>query len=1481
MEEDGILTALPGSTDPDSGLLRVTAFVTPRLDAGGGRIDLVEFPVFADWAAASQGLRLALEVDAPGFADTVELVPDPGSPPPDAGLWQTLFARVEVGDGTFQDLSGHTVASFPSAAVAQLVRTTYATVAETSPISLPAASTGPLASLHAIGRRLTEGRDSGVTHPTAGLPSTSPPPDGPANTPGRYVDRGALAPPTSTTGSIQTIQEATRFYDRPGGTDPLGKDVVPPAPDRPDLEFHAFVSALADYPELLRRLGLALDFLLVDGDRIPQGEGWVRLRPVDVPAAWIEREGARPWTRFEHRERRFVAAPREGQQDLADGSLSVESPRLFHLEQIDLDGAALKLAGTARTVLATSEVVAAKPGSETVAPSMTPDAHSLPALRGSGFTLYRDRRAQKVVDGWDAAAVQEGQRAADASPELWAEDVTRGYRLDVAEESDPDTWFSLHARTGDYRLRTDTPGERLPLPVDTPIAPDEGYLKAASASHNAAEKDVAYLHEAVAGWEGWSLAAPRPGNRIGLHGVEDPPDPAEEQPGFALPLEVEFRPTRGSLPRLRFGRSYRLRARLVDMAGRSVPTPFLEPAHVTPFTTFLRWDPVPSPAVVPRRPFTEGESLLRMVIRSTYKVDADAYAGLARVVALAGHTREDLAYRPVNERHLAAPLGSQQLAELHGRFDDAVRELSSTAVREAQFRIASLSAGTFLSPADAGTLTDGKAVPRPVPVEVDERGEVVPHTNVQGPGEYVLHDVAALTLPYLPDPFAMAASFTTLPGDSGTRTLDWPSDGEWHDRKPVLLRVEQGTAAPEWDPDSRLLRVFLPQAEHAFVRLSSVLPKDELPVMGVWMLERESKRNDQEEDAALGRHWMLTPWSTLELVHAVEKPLAAPVIHVADPPVFNSAVHRFPGETFAALVGTVEVHAKSTGRLDVDATWTEPIDDVTQPTWETHPGQAHVGDFLLDTTEDACRIGRDTSAPTPGRPPTHLLRHEFGDTRHRWVDYTATATTRFREYFPAEITDQTQGGDLTLHAGPTLRLNVPSSHRPDPPSVEYVVPTWTWQERTVIGARRGIGRIREGLLPTTVHTRVGGGLRVYLSRPWWSSGADELLGVVVRNQPWLTSPVDRAAGLLVSDEAARDADLAAEQILAAGLATGRGAARVAPAERLLAGAGPVAGPAAKAAVVSAKASTDDAQLTAHLAALDGVGLSAEAVTATARTSALTNALDAFSATVGIGALLGGLSGPLVTTWGTDPAWASAAVDHGPYIHQFPLRSAVGTNVTLPGQSESAVVVGHAPTYDESRGLWACDLQIDAGAAYQPFVDLALVRYQPHSIEGYHASSVVQPGFTQVVPDRTAALTPLPGSGSLAVSLRGPSGYNALGTTYLFGAPVAALVDASHEVVAQVQTRPENGGDLDWRPFGESVRLHASGDTLADMRWDVVVPHPNRPDRTEARLLLSEYELFETDVSQAETWVARPPGGFGESLRKPAGRRLVFATEFEL
>jgi hypothetical protein len=135
--------------------------------------------------------------------------------------------------------------------------------------------------------------------------------------------------------------------------------------------------------------------------------------------------------------------------------------------------------------------------------------------------------------------------------------------------------------------------------------------------------------------------------------------------------------------------------------------------------------------------------------------------------------------------------------------------------------------------------------------------------------------------------------------------------------------------------------------------------------------------------------------------------------------------------------------------------------------------------------------------------------------------------------------------------------------------------------------------------------------------------------------------------------------------------------------------------------------------------------------------------------------------------------------------------------------------------------------------------------------------------------------------TLLISVRGPSGYNRFGQEFMFGSPPALQVDASRELTVQLQTRPADGSDLEWRPQGEPKRLRAAGSNLGDIRWNGTILVPPAAERDIQRLLITEYELFETDASQAETWVSRPAGGVGEASRKPAGKRLVFATEFSL
>ena len=72
---------------------------------------------------------------------------------------------------------------------------------------------------------------------------------------------------------------------------------------------------------------------------------------------------------------------------------------------------------------------------------------------------------------------------------------------------------------------------------------------------------------------------------------------------------------------------------------------------------------------------------------------------------------------------------------------------------------------------------------------------------------------------------------------------------------------------------------------------------------------------------------------------------------------------------------------------------------------------------------------------------------------------------------------------LVTAAGFAPNTLVPSSAPPDEPRVLYTVPTFRWNDSA------SPGRLDS--------TRLRNGLRVWLDRPWFSSGDGELLGVLI------------------------------------------------------------------------------------------------------------------------------------------------------------------------------------------------------------------------------------------------------------------------------------------------------------------------------------------------------------------------------------------------
>src|SRR5215216_5020747 len=119
-----------------------------------------------------------------------------------------------------------------------------------------------------------------------------------------------------------------------------------------------------------------------------------------------------------------------------------------------------------------------------------------------------------------------------------------------------------------------------------------------------------------------------------------------------------------------------MRMRTVDLAGNSVPFSERELDPQEPDLTsepqrYLRFEPVPSPAVQRRHLDTEGESLEQLAIRSNLGVSAADYPTRPEVVQALADAGAAHEYAEDSQRHLAAPKASEQMAEQDGRLDAA------------------------------------------------------------------------------------------------------------------------------------------------------------------------------------------------------------------------------------------------------------------------------------------------------------------------------------------------------------------------------------------------------------------------------------------------------------------------------------------------------------------------------------------------------------------------------------------------------------------------------------------------------------------------------------------------------------------------------------------------------------------------------------------------------------------------------------------
>ena len=182
---------------------------------------------------------------------------------------------------------------------------------------------------------------------------------------------------------------------------------------------------------------------------------------------------------------------------------------------------------------------------------------------------------------------------------------------------------------------------------------------------------------------------------------------------------------------------------------------------------------------------------------------------------------------------------------------------------------------------------------------------------------------------------------------------------------------------------------------------------------------------------------------------------------------------------------------QSTDSLSAEAKWTDRVDDLSLPRCQDLPFSAAAFRTHVRPYEDVALLGNaDAEAvlPTVGKISVHNALHEFGDTRHRRVDYRFRASTRFREYFRPELlaaADANPLDDGQSVVGPIMQVSVPSTARPAAPIVHSVIPLFRWSDAT------------EPEQPMSRRHGRRAGVRIYLERPWFSSGNDELLGLLL------------------------------------------------------------------------------------------------------------------------------------------------------------------------------------------------------------------------------------------------------------------------------------------------------------------------------------------------------------------------------------------------
>lgn len=1121
------------------------------------------------------------------------------------------------------------------------------------------------------------------------------------------------------------------------------KPIKPISIKKPEFEFHDIVSITTNFPQIARRLGFILDFLIPYDGSLP---------PANTTSLIVENFAftsantvvSTPPTAYQLTTKGFYIADKTNSV-FKQGFVKINTNE-FSVVQLDTDGAAIKTQQitenktkeVAEFYKARSEMNAANNRKSRVKRTKAkadnkpeaPIEEGFPAMRSAGIAIVKNGMAEYVFKKFELAKALQpkllnlelakpitptinfelnNQRLKNIktitplrierlkpnqiaafkmiypAETLYSDDLTQGYRMDIAYAENPEKWYSLHQRKNQYKWYDNQNKEKN---IDVP-ATDEGFIELALTENPDDPKDV-FISETLARWEGWSLSVVRPGFAIN-EAADDPSSNKKDfintnrdkemkkyqfDPSLEFKMNMQSTSVPGTLPRLRFGKDYNVRIRTVDLAGNSVPLDFI--AENTTDTTranirYMRYEPLASPIVLVGNELKDGEFLENLVIRSNFDQSANEYEN---------RNLDEKDFPDYAVRYLLPPKNSQMMAETHGKFEKAMG--NNPLIAQQIYKLITDHEGLYKRP------------------------------NKTTEKVYQLNEVEVI---YLPDPMAAGVAFFLSEGNEQTHSQEFnPSmfsffsneeitaettnnveiPEDWYKAKHIRIQLEEGKMGTKWNPSDRIFKVFLPKGHRIKIKYSTFWREADLKrVSALWqMIKEKNPKNitELEKLVKTGQHWMTSPPREFELVHAVQQPVEAPELK-------NIIPERDFNETFVNLHTRFLVHGESTDKATIQAKWVEPIDDgISVEINEAQPGRNMIQDIEVNYNDDMLTFGNIPEPqliplhnqlktmekiqaipiqnhpiktedafkkdPQPGAlklnkvyqlqntqlqkiqieknaAPKNLVNtvkfdlikskfehlkkidlrqkpliQQFGDTKHRWVDYQISASSRYEEYF-SKIFKKNHNLSNSRESKWYEKVNILSSARPILPEIDYVIPTFEWRKTE-----------KDDYMQ---HRRMGGGLRVYLKRPWYSTGIDEMLAVVLPPKPSVNTPSLGNNAAIYSD--------------------------------------------------------------------------------------------------------------LYTHWAIDPIlYAVQTEKTAPEAEDFRLNPVVDDQLQYPGQEgKKAQVVAYPASFDEEKQMWYVDLAINPKNVYFPFVKLALARYQPFSVKKQNQdvclSSVVFTTFIQLVPER--------------------------------------------------------------------------------------------------------------------------------------------------